>query len=51
MKNKLEDLRNHLFLSIEKLQEATDSDEIKLEVDKAKLIVDLSQQLINTGEL
>lgn len=44
-KNKLQDLRNHLFEALEKLQ---DND---MEVEKAEAIVKVGQAIINTGKL
>jgi hypothetical protein len=43
-KNKLEDLRNHLFMTLEKLQD----DENPMELDRAETIADVAQVLVNT---
>jgi len=47
MKNKMEDLRNHLFATIEAL-----SDEDKpMDIDRAKAISDVAQTIINTAKV
>ena len=47
MKNKLEDLRNHLFATLEALQ-----DEKKpMELDRAKTIADVAQTIINSAKV
>lgn len=45
MKNKITDLRNHLFESIELLKEK------KIDVATAKAISELGQTIINSGKL
>jgi len=45
MKNKITDLRNHLFESIELLKDG------KMEVAQAKAIAELGQTIINSGKL
>jgi hypothetical protein len=46
VKNKLEDLRNHLFATLEAL-----SDEAKpMELDRARAIADVAQVVINTAK-
>jgi hypothetical protein len=47
-KNKINDLRNHLFEVIEMLK---DDDENSMTIDKAKAIVDVSQAIINTAKV
>jgi len=47
MKNKMEDLRNHLFATIEAL-----SDEDKpMDIDRAKAISDVAQTIINSAKV
>jgi len=47
MKNKIEDLRNHLFATIEAL-----SDEEKpMDIDRAKAISDVAQTIINSAKV
>ena len=46
-KNKIQDLRDHLFETIELLK---DEDE-KMPVEKAKAIADVAQVIINTAKL
>lgn len=50
MKNKIEDLRNHLFLSLEKLQDAT-NEELPIEVDRSLMIIEVSKQIIDTARV
>lgn len=47
MKNKLEDLRNHLFAALEGLAD----DEKPMEIERARAIGDLAQTAINIGKL
>lgn len=51
MKNKIEDLRNHMFAAIEELQEldkATTPEQRKLAIDKAKAIASLGTVIVNS---
>lgn len=45
MKNKIEDLRNHLFLALEKLHDN------EMDVDRAKVISDVAQTIINSAKV
>ncbi len=47
MKNKLTDLRNHLFETLEALKDEANP----MEVDRAKAISDVGQTLIETAKL
>lgn len=47
-KNKINDLRNHLFEVIEMLKDDEDN---SMTIDKAKAIVDVSQAIINTAKV
>lgn len=47
MKNKIEDLRNHLFETIEKL---TDDDK-PMPLDRARAVADVAQVIINSAKL
>lgn len=47
MKNKIEDLRNHLFATIESLQDK----EEPMEIDRAKAISDVAQTMINSAKV
>lgn len=47
MKNKLSDLRNHLFETIERLKD----DEKPMEIDRAKAISDVAQAIINSAKV
>lgn len=44
-RNKIEDLRNHLFEAIEMLKDG------EIEIDKAKAIADISQTIINSAKV
>ena len=46
-KNKIEDLRNHLFETLEKLN---DKDE-PMELDRAKTIADVAQVIVNSAKV
>ncbi|MHB0818519.1 hypothetical protein ACYCFK_09585 [Stutzerimonas stutzeri] len=47
MKNKIEDLRNHLFATIEGLLD----DEKPLDIERAKAVAQVSQQLIESAKV
>jgi hypothetical protein len=46
-KNKIQDLRDHLFETIENLRD----DDSKMTVERAKAIAEVSQVIINTAKL
>jgi hypothetical protein len=47
MKNKIEDLRNHLFATIEALLD----DEKPMDIDRAKAVADVAQVMINSAKV
>ena len=47
MKNKIEDLRNHLFVAIEAL---LDEDK-PMDIDRAKAVADVAQVMINSAKV
>lgn len=47
MKNKIEDLRNHLFATIEALRDQ----EKPMELARAKVIADVAQAIINSAKV
>lgn len=47
MRNKIEDLRNHLFATLEALQD----EEKPMELDRAKAIADVAQTIINSARV
>ena len=47
MRNKIEDLRNHLFATLEALQD----DEKPMDVDRARAIAEVSQVIINSAKV
>jgi hypothetical protein len=47
VKNKIEDLRNHLFATLEALQD----EEKPMDLDRAKVIADVSQTIINSAKV
>jgi hypothetical protein len=47
MKNRIEDLRNHLFATLESLQD----EEKPMDLDRAKTIADVAQTLINSAKV
>jgi hypothetical protein len=52
MKNKLEDLNNHLFAQMERLSEEHISEEdLRKEIDRSKAITSIASSIINNGRL
>lgn len=47
MKNKIEDLRDHLFATLEALQD----EDKPMELDRAKAIADVAQTIINSAKV
>lgn len=47
MKNKIEDLRNHLFATLEALQDA----DKPMEIDRAKAIAEVAQVIVNSAKV
>ncbi|TAN50872.1 MAG: hypothetical protein EPN21_07940 [Methylococcaceae bacterium] len=47
MKNKLDDLRNHLFATLEALQD----EEKPMELERAKVIADVAQVLVSSAKV
>jgi hypothetical protein len=47
MKNKIDDLRNHLFLTIENLMD----EEKPMDLDRAKTIAEVAQTIINSAKV
>ncbi|HFD81021.1 MAG TPA: hypothetical protein ENK05_11635 [Gammaproteobacteria bacterium] len=47
MKNKIDDLRNHLFATIEALQDEDDP----MDLDRARAISDVAQTIINSAKV
>lgn len=51
-KNKMTDLRNHLFETLERLNDTSAGNELKLgaEIDRAKAICEVAQTIINSAK-
>lgn len=47
MRNKIEDLRNHLFATLEALQD----EEKPMEIERAKSIADVAQVIVNSAKI
>lgn len=47
MKNKIEDLRNHLFATIEGLMD----EEKPMDIDRAKAVADVAQVIVNSAKV
>jgi hypothetical protein len=47
MKNKIEDLRNHLFATLEDLRDA----EKPMDIERAQAIADVAQVIVNSGKV
>jgi len=52
-KNKMEDLRNHLFQALERLNDAAATNEMHMdrELDRAKAICQVAQVIVNTAKV
>lgn len=53
-KNKIEDLRNHLFAQLERLGDDTDmedTDKLETELSRAKAITDIAQVIVNSAKV
>jgi len=53
-KNKIEDLRNHLFAQLERLgddEEMLDSKKLEVELSRAKAIADVAQVIVNSAKV
>ena len=53
-KNKLEDLRNHLFAQLERLaddEDMKDTEKLETELSRAKAIADVAQVIVNSSKL
>lgn len=50
MKNKIEDLRNYLFDTLDALKDAEDPAKLTQEIDRAKAIVSVAQTLVDTAK-
>lgn len=50
MKNKIDDLRNHLFAQLERLgDESIKGDELKEEIQRARAVSDVSAQIVDSA--
>lgn len=50
MKNKIDDLRNHLFAQLERLGDETiKGDDLKEEIQRAKAVSEVSAQIVDTA--
>lgn len=50
MKNKIDDLRNHLFAQLERLgDESIKGDALKEEIQRAKAVSEVSAQIVDTA--
>jgi hypothetical protein len=47
MKNKMEDLRNHLFATLEALQDEASP----MDIDRAKAIAEVAKQVVDTAKV
>lgn len=51
MKNSLSDLNNHLFESLERLNDAATPDEIEQEINRAKAVSEIGETIIRNAAL
>lgn len=47
MRNKIEDLRNHLFSTLEALQD----EDKPMEIERAKMIAEVAQVIVNSAKI
>lgn len=47
MKNKIEDLRNHLFATLEALQDQDNP----MDIDRAKVVAEVAQVIVNSAKV
>lgn len=50
MKNKIEDLRNHMFEQLERLREAETPEQIKTEIERGKQIADIGKVIVDSAK-
>jgi hypothetical protein len=50
MRNKIEDLRNHLFASIERLSEA-EPEELQKELERSKAIAEVGKVIVDSAKV
>jgi hypothetical protein len=50
MKNKIEDLRNHMFAQLEKLAEAESPEEMTKELERSKAIAEIGKVIIESAK-
>lgn len=51
MKNKIEDLRNHMFVALEKLAEAETPEEMQKELERSKAIAEVGKVLVDSAKV
>ncbi len=50
MKNKIEDLRNHLFAAMEKLTEAETPEELSRELERSKGLAEIGKVIVDSAK-
>lgn len=50
MKNKIEDLRNHMFAALEKLSEAETPEQIEAEIKRSQQIAELGKVVVDAAK-
>jgi len=50
MRNKIEDLRNHMFAALEKLSEAETPEELKNELERSKAIAEIGKVIVDSAK-
>lgn len=51
MRNKIEDLRNHMFEALERLKEAESPEQIKQELERSKAVADIGRVLVDSAKV
>jgi len=49
LRNRVEDLRNHVFEALERLRDAEGTDEIRNEIQRSKAVAELAQVGVNSA--
>lgn len=51
MRNKIEDLRNHMFAALEKLGDAETSEEMQKELERSKAIAEVGKVIVESAKV
>lgn len=51
MRNKIEDLRNHMFEALEKLRDAESPEEVQKELERSRAIAEVGKVIIDSAKV